>query len=236
MDAVNRLLLAWLLLFAATPVRADSTTFDEHVARGQQLYLARDYERAIAELEAAYALRPVNRLLFNLGMAYRKLGDARMALSFFERYRDGRKAIDAKVPIDRYIEELRAQVAAEPSAGEPRATVEPSAVEPSAAEPSAAEPGAAAVSPPPPSSAAPAEASPPAPMLAAPASPAPARAMPLVSAAPPSPTPSRRPRRIWTKWWFWTSTALAAGAAATAIAVGVTQGHASEPAFVVHAR
>jgi hypothetical protein len=237
MGVFYRLLFAWLVLFAAMPSRADSQSFDAHVTRGQELYLLHDYRGAIAELEAAYALRPVNRLLFNLGMAQRKLGHTRLALAFFERYRDGRKARDADVPIDRYIDELRAQLAVEERAP-PSTTVgaPPSTTVDATPRTTVGAPPSTTVDTATPSRADEAQS----PSVLAPvqrtlAPPTVARALPLASVTPSSPPP-RRARPVWTRWWFWTATVVGAAAAASAIGVGVTQAQSNEPSFVVRGR
>jgi hypothetical protein len=101
------------LLLARPPgVRAaGGDPFDAEVAEAQRLYVAHDYLAAIAKLEVAYRKKPVARLLFNLGMAHRKVGHLAQALDLFERYRAARGAHDRDVPVDRYIEELRGELA-----------------------------------------------------------------------------------------------------------------------------
>ena len=64
--------------------RADS--FDRHYKRGNSLYEQREYEAAITEMQAAYQERQLPRLLLNIGQAYRKMGKAREALAYYERY------------------------------------------------------------------------------------------------------------------------------------------------------
>jgi tetratricopeptide (TPR) repeat protein len=189
--------LVGIALFATASAHAQTLTrFERRVALAQQLYRAQDYEGAIRELEAAYRLSPAPRLLFNLGMAHRKLGHPRQALDYFERYRSARASIDIKVPVDQYIDELRAQLADEqrpitekdqdPDSANSKAR--PSTSE--GAEPSAAPPDLTIV-------------------------PAPARARPTLVAPPSTQLP---PRPVYRKWWFWTATLGGAAVAATAIA------------------
>ena len=110
------------------------------------------------------------------------------------------------MPVDRYIDDLRAKIAAAESAAprEPASVDEPRPAPPAEPPPVVLRPEPAA---------------------------APARA--LLTAATPAP-PARRP--IYRKWWFWTATASLAAAAAVAIGVGVTQGQPTEQSFQVRAR
>jgi hypothetical protein len=111
------LLVWWIAILIATTARAQPSDFERHVTAAQQLYAAQDFEAAIVELESAYRLKPVRRLLFNLGMAHRRLGHALQALDYFERFRALRGPQDGDVPIDRYIAEMRIKVtSAEPPA------------------------------------------------------------------------------------------------------------------------
>jgi hypothetical protein len=87
-------------------------SFDQEVADAQRLYQAHDYEGAIARLQQAYQQKPIARLLFNMAMAHRKAGHAREAIDLFQRFRAARGAADRDVPVDRYIDEMRQQLAA----------------------------------------------------------------------------------------------------------------------------
>jgi hypothetical protein len=111
------LLVLWIAIVIASTARAQPSEFERHVSAAQQRYEAQDFEAAIVELETAYRLKPVRRLLFNLGMAHRRLGHALQALDYFERFRAARGPQDGDVPIDRYIAEMRIKVtSAEPPA------------------------------------------------------------------------------------------------------------------------
>ena len=53
--------------------RADD--FSEHYNRGMQLYEGlKSYEEAVVELQKAYEIRQLPRLLLNIGTVYRKMG------------------------------------------------------------------------------------------------------------------------------------------------------------------
>jgi hypothetical protein len=114
---------ATVVLLVATQARAvragDPDPFDQHVAEAQTRYQAHDYEGAIASLEAAYRRKPVARLLFNLGMAHRKVGHLKEALDCFERFRAARSAVDQDVPVERYIDDVSREIAQGRSAADP---------------------------------------------------------------------------------------------------------------------
>lgn len=65
---------------------AHADTFDRHYRRGLALYQQKDFAGAVVEMSAAYDERQLPRLLLNIGQAYRKLGKAREALIYYERY------------------------------------------------------------------------------------------------------------------------------------------------------
>ena len=68
------------------PRGAQADNFDRHYKRGLSLYQQKDYPGAIAEMSAAYEERQLPRILLNIGQAYRKIGKAREALAYYERY------------------------------------------------------------------------------------------------------------------------------------------------------
>ena len=68
--------------------------FQEHYDRGVKLYGERDYGQAIEEFQAAFAIRQLPRLLFNMAQAHRKLGHAGEALGLYQRYLRAATAIE----------------------------------------------------------------------------------------------------------------------------------------------
>src|SRR5262249_6256172 len=58
----------------------------EHCRRGQELYTAGEYERAIPEFRAAYCLKPAPEDVFNVAQAYERLVDYEKAVVWFEAY------------------------------------------------------------------------------------------------------------------------------------------------------
>jgi PEGA domain len=58
----------------------------EHYRRGQELYFAGEYERAIPEFRTAFCLVPVPEAVFNVAQAYERLVDYEKAVVWFEAY------------------------------------------------------------------------------------------------------------------------------------------------------
>lgn len=88
--------------------------FDRHYKRGLALYQQKDYPGAIEEMTAAYEERQLPRILLNIGQAYRKIGKAREALAFYERYLKAEPDAPATIQIEikSYIEQTKALLGA----------------------------------------------------------------------------------------------------------------------------
>lgn len=93
----RRALALVALLAVVTPAasaRAEEAIDDpteraaEHYRRGSELYGAGEYDRAIEEFLAAWALAPEPLLLFNVAQAYLAKGDRRMAYEYYRKYVD----------------------------------------------------------------------------------------------------------------------------------------------------
>jgi tetratricopeptide (TPR) repeat protein len=87
---MRALVLAVSILFLL-PVLADAQPAktkqaEQHFHRGQKHFAAGEFDDAVREFLQAYTLVPVNPLLFNIGQAYRRSGDAEKALSYYEKY------------------------------------------------------------------------------------------------------------------------------------------------------
>lgn len=105
-------LLLFLSLICLAPSSAFANDFDAHYRRGISLYERKDYEGAATELLQAYELRQLPRVILNLGTIYRKMGKAREALSFYERYLKAEPNPPPKIKkdVDVFIAETRALV------------------------------------------------------------------------------------------------------------------------------
>jgi hypothetical protein len=98
-------LLAIWLASQAQVGRADSPN-PETVARAQQLYERGvsaydegEYDRAIRAFEESYRLIQEPLLLFNIGQAYRLMGNCEKALDYYQRYRS---RVGEKEPVPGY--------------------------------------------------------------------------------------------------------------------------------------
>jgi hypothetical protein len=81
----DALALVLLVCATATMARGDDA-FKHHYEAGLSFYSSEDYESAIKEFQAAYSLKPRPRLLFNIGQAYRNIGNAKQALHYYLLY------------------------------------------------------------------------------------------------------------------------------------------------------
>ena len=62
------------------------TKFQGHLSKGNEFYKAGELEKALVEFEAAYALKPNPKLLFNIGLIYERLGKLKEALDHYDRF------------------------------------------------------------------------------------------------------------------------------------------------------
>ncbi len=84
----------------------------EAMERGQELYAQQDYAAAAEAFLQAYAARPFSAFLYNAGISYERLGDARRSIEFYERYIEAEPhATDAEEVRER-IARLRAALMA----------------------------------------------------------------------------------------------------------------------------
>jgi hypothetical protein len=75
-----------LVAFAATARADDTAAAREHSQRGDTLYDLQHFAEAAKEYEAAYQLKPIPDLLFNLAQAYRYAGDYNRAIVSFRAF------------------------------------------------------------------------------------------------------------------------------------------------------
>lgn len=109
----------------------------EHLARGLRLYDLQQYDDAIREFRAAYAISPEPQVLYALGQAFRKKGDCAAAAESYRAYlRTG--------PSPRRAQAAEDQIARCAAAATPTPPLPPS---PAPAAPAAIAPGPAAIAP-----------------------------------------------------------------------------------------
>lgn len=115
---------------------------------GLRHYKVGDFTHAIDKFKEAYVIRPDPSFLFNIGQAYRQLGDASSAIRAYRNYLKDRPAAPNRADVEAFIRELEAGPSkAPPAAGPPPALVEPAPVDPGIGDTPPADPAA---NPPPP--------------------------------------------------------------------------------------
>jgi len=178
-------------LLLAAPGTADAESGQEsaraHFRRAEKAFSLGKFQQALEQYEAAYDLKPLPGLLFNMGQCHKNLGNSQRAIFFYERYLEVAKDDSRREMVESLIAEERERLG-------PAAPAAPSAGAPGAA------PAIDALS-----------------VLEPPATTSPAvaslGASPQVRAQ--VTTDDKRPRPVYKRWWFWAAagvvTALAAG-------------------------
>ncbi len=154
------------LLFGEAPTWA-ADGYERNYNQAMRLYRDSQYAAAITKFQAAFEIQPFPRLLFNIGQAHLKLGQAQQALSFFERFRELQKTLSKQELAELRDREQQAQ-----------ALIDKSERQPEKAPPAAKDPPA------------PTDKVEAAPLLAAAPPPSVAKVVPPPSAAPVAPPPS----------------------------------------------
>lgn len=115
-------LLLLLLTSLPAPVRGEPDRFTAHYQRAANLYTSQRYREALRELEAAYALQPFPRLLYNLGQVHRKLHQPQQALSYYELYLRTEPDLQParRSEVEAYIAQLGGRAALLPAAAAER--------------------------------------------------------------------------------------------------------------------
>ena len=118
MSAVRRSALAVGVALALATIAAPGVTHagnraeaDRHFKAAQAAERAGDFRAAISEYQAAYDAAPHPTVLFNIGNAYERVGEARHAAEFFGRY----LAEDATAEDRAEVEARIGRLAARPS-------------------------------------------------------------------------------------------------------------------------
>lgn len=143
------LTIAALTLSAPAAQAAETwTTAKAAYEAGRTAYQAQRYADAVVAFEAAYTLSSSSGLLVNLAESYKRLGDCRTALTYYDRF----KAIVAKSALRTEVDNRAAELSAKcETKAAPAAAASPAP--PSSPEPAATAPAQKA-EPPPPSAAA----------------------------------------------------------------------------------
>lgn len=111
-------LLSLLLLLPGRAGRAGETdgAFGEHYRRAERYYEEGRYAESISELRAAYAIKPLPRLLLNIGQLHLKLRQPREALAAYDAFLRHRPDPSPEVAamVQAGMAEARAQLAPPP--------------------------------------------------------------------------------------------------------------------------
>src|SRR4051794_17898806 len=115
--AARRLLSIGLLSWALAAAAADDETMRQahtHFKAGKAFYDLGQYEDAIRELAAGYALAPRPEFLINLGQAYRRAGEPRKAREMFQHYLEEAPAgAPQRVQVSELVTQLDTELAAQ---------------------------------------------------------------------------------------------------------------------------
>jgi tetratricopeptide (TPR) repeat protein len=91
---------------------AEARAARAHYDQAEAFYLAKNYEAARIEFEAAYRLYPAPDLLFNLAKTAEKQGRPKEAIEYLEQYKRAKQdaaASEASAEVDRELARLRGQ-------------------------------------------------------------------------------------------------------------------------------
>jgi tetratricopeptide (TPR) repeat protein len=111
------LLLLTVCLAVAVPVRTayadDPATraSRRHHERGEKLFALGKFDEALEEYQTAYDAKPLPAILYNVGQAYRNLGDLDQAIFSFKKYLKLEPEAENREAVERLIEDLEDQKA-----------------------------------------------------------------------------------------------------------------------------
>jgi len=107
----------------------------QHLEAGTEAYQAKDYEKAISEFEASYALVPDPQVLYNLGQSNRLAHHPEAAVDYYKKFLDAQPAATHRAAVEQRIAELQKEIDAKnapppppPPAAAPRESVPAAAV------------------------------------------------------------------------------------------------------------
>ncbi len=125
------------VLFAQPPraqAQDDTAQAKAHYAKGKEHFNAGRFEDAAREFKKAYLIKRIPGILFNIAQTYRKLGDTKMAIHFFDKFVQEASANDPnRKAAQAILEELKSTAGKEPVEPEPKpAVAKPAAPKPAA--------------------------------------------------------------------------------------------------------
>jgi tetratricopeptide (TPR) repeat protein len=114
-----------MLPLAAHANPKDKAAAQSHIQKATQAHQAGNYEAALMELEAAYALDPQPDLLYAIGQVHVKLDNCQVAISFYERFLESNPGPEPSAAANEAISTCRAQLTAVTAEPEPQPLPEP---------------------------------------------------------------------------------------------------------------
>jgi len=109
-----RAAIAALVLLTALPVSAKKlfkkAEAQQHLEAGTEAYQAKDFDKAITEFEASYALVPDAQVLYNLAQANRLGNHPEAALENYRKFLEASPDAPNKAAVEQRIAELQKQV------------------------------------------------------------------------------------------------------------------------------
>lgn len=96
--------------FAQPSSRSAKEQALERLATGDRFYVLRDFERAITEWKAGVLIENLPAFSYNLGQAYRQMGNYEEAIWHYERYLPRASNPQRKRDAERFIKEMRAEL------------------------------------------------------------------------------------------------------------------------------
>jgi hypothetical protein len=116
-QAPHVLLSLAVVLFALAPGRragADRATdrAAEHFSLAESAERRGDWQSAIYEYKAAYAIKPHPSVLYNIATNYERLGDFEAAAEYFEHYLEGAHDAPDRTEVEGHVRELRGKAEA----------------------------------------------------------------------------------------------------------------------------
>lgn len=98
---MKHLALSLIVLAAATPADAkpknDAPSVQVHMDRAAKAHKAGNFQEALVELQAAYAIEPQPKLLYAIAQVYAKLDQCTEAIDYYERFLEADKSKQAVV-------------------------------------------------------------------------------------------------------------------------------------------
>jgi len=94
---------------APDPIERDPVAAaDRRFEQGKRLYLLLEYDAAVVEFKEAFKRDPLPLYLFNIGQAYRKKEDCRLATAFFKNYLAEAPDAENRAKVAGWLEEMAA--------------------------------------------------------------------------------------------------------------------------------